>query len=196
MEIRPIMAMFALLSISSMALADETLLTGFGSSDTQPFTLTFSDGTFNQGSAAATWTSSGFGQVFRGTFSSVNLSSMGTPDTLRLDLNFNTIFSGTIDCIIGSSIGNQLGYSATASGLTGNQLMVFSRNVSLDAGSIVLSTVTRVALTVTDPNMTVDGLFAVSPIPEPAACSVLFGIAVLGFGSLRRRRTAPIGQNE
>ena len=175
--------------IGALSVSGQTLLTDYGSSDSQPFTAGYNDGTFTQGSNTATWSSSGFGQILRGTFTAVNLAAMGTPGSLQLDVTFNSSFSGTLDITIGSSVGNQLGYSYTGSSLTGTQTITFLRSASQDAGTIVLSSVSRVSITTSDPNFTLNTLSAVSAVPEPTTYAALFGVASLGFCMWRKRRS-------
>jgi len=190
MKIKFIITFLGCMMVAAAGLSGQTLLTDYGSADMQPFTVSYSDGTFSQGSNTATWSSSGLGQILRGTFTTVDLTAMGTPGTLELNLTFNSSFSGTIDYTIGSSVGNQLGYSYTGSGVTGTQTITFLRNASLDAGTINLSNVTRVSLTTSDPNFTLNTLSAVSAVPEPATYAALLGAASLGFVAWRRRRAA------
>ena len=168
----------------------QTLLTDYGSGDTQTFSPTFVTSTFTQGTNTGTFSGSNFGEILRGTFSPVNLSSMGTPGSLELNLTFNTTYSGSIDYIIGSSAGNVIGYSYTASSISGPTTISFLRNASLDAGSVILGSINRATLTADSPNFTLNTLSAVSAIPEPATYAALFGLGGLGLAAFRRRRTA------
>jgi hypothetical protein len=171
----------------------QTLLTDYGSGDTQAFTLSVVSSTFNQGATTGTFTGSSFGELLRGTFNPVNLTSMGTPGSLELNLTFNTTYSGSIDYIIGSSAGNVIGYSYAASSISGPSTIRFLRNASLDSGTVILSSINRAALTADSPNFTLNTLTAIaasSPIPEPSTYAALFGAAALGMAACRRRRPA------
>lgn len=170
----------------------QTLLTDYGSADAQPFTLVAetNPGSFTQGLNTGTFSTSGLGVSMRGSFAAVDLTAMGTPVTLQLNLTFNSSFSGTIDYLIGSSAGNVLGYSFTGSGLTGAQTITFVRNAGLDEGTVALSSINRATITADNPNFTLNTLSAVSAIPEPATFAALFGLASLSFCGVRRRRKA------
>lgn len=180
----------ALLLFSFLNVGAQTLITDYGSSDPQSFTLFLADGTFNQGANTATWVA-GSGSNLIGTFTAVDLTSLGTPTSLQLNLTFSGTFSGSLDYVIRSSVGNQLGYSFSGAGLTGTQTISFLRNASLDLGTILLSNVNRASLIANDSvNITLNTLSAVSAVPEPATYAALFGFAALGFGAVRRRRKA------
>lgn len=168
----------------------QTLLTDYGSSESQAFTLVAETniGSFTQGLNTGTFSTGGVGVSIRGSFSAVNLVSVGTPASLQLNLTFNSSFSGTIDYLIGSSAGNVLGYSFTGSGLTGAQTISFMRNALLDQGTVVLSSINRATLTADNPNFTLNTLSAVSAIPEPSTFVALVGFMALGFCAVRRRR--------
>lgn len=178
--------------ISALGVNAQTLLTDYGSSDPQPFTLTFETnaGSFTQGANTGTFSTSGVGVLIRGTFTAVDLTAIGAPGSLQLNLTFNTSFSGSIDYTIGSGPGTALGYSFTGSSLTGTQTITFLRNASLDTGSVTLSNINRATLTADSPNFTLNTLSAISAVPEPAAYAALFGVASLGFVAWRRRRPA------
>jgi len=190
MKLRLIWCTILSVIVSYTGLSAQTLLTDYGSSDPQAFTLVFENnaGSFTQGANTATFSVGALGALVRGTFNAVDLSSMGTPDSLQLNLTFNTSFSGTIDYLIGSSAGNVLGYSFTGSGMTGTQTVTFLRDASTDQGTVVLSNINRATLTADNPNFTLNTLSAVSAVPEPATYAALLGAASLGFVAWRRRR--------
>jgi len=192
MKLKLIFPAFLLVIGSYVGLSAQTLLTDYGASDPQAFTLVFENntGSFTQGANTATFSVGAVGALVRGTFSAVDLSSMGTPDSLQLNLTFNTSFSGTINYLIGSSAGNVLGYSFTGSSLTGSQTITFLRDATADQGTVVLSNINRATLTADNPNFTLNTLSAVSAVPEPATYAALLGAASLGFVAWRKRRAA------
>ncbi len=180
-----------LLVILSITTASaQVLLTSYGSANSNPFTLTFTDGSFSQGTNSGLFTGSGTGLILRGSFSAVDLSSFGMPTSLSLSLTFNTTYSGTLDYLIGSSAGNVWGYSYTASSLSGDQTIAFNRNANNDAGSVSSSSINRAALTADNPNFTLKTLSIPAAIPEPSTYVAVFGASALGFAVWRRRRTA------
>ena len=183
---------FLAVILTAVSASSQTLLADYGSSDAQAFTLTFetNGGSFSQGANTGTFSSSGAGLILRGTFANVDLSSMGVPGTLQLNVTFNTSFTGSIDYTIGSGPGTAYGYTFTGAGLTGTQTITFVRNSFLDAGTVVLSTINRATMTVDSPNFTLNTLMAVSAVPEPATYAAIFGLAALGFCAVRRRRRA------
>lgn len=170
--------------------AAQILVTDYGSAGSQPFNLFLADGSFNQGADTSTWVAGSASNLI-GTFTAVDLSSLGTPATLELNVTFNGSFSGSMDYVIRSSVGNQIGYSFSGAGLTGLQTISFLRNASLDVGTVALSSINRASLTTNDAvNITLNTLSAVSAIPEPSTYAALLGLASLGFGACRRRRAA------
>jgi hypothetical protein len=190
MKLKPLLVVWAGLILTCLSASAQTLLTDYGSADSQAFTLFYADGSFTQGANTATWVT-GSATNLIGTFTAVDLTSVGTPSSLQLNLMFNSSFSGSMDYVIRSSAGNQIGYSFSGAGLTGTQTVSFLRNASLDVGTILLSNVNRASLVTNDSaNITLNTLSAVSAVPEPATCAALFGIASLGFCVLRKRRKA------
>jgi hypothetical protein len=170
----------------------QTLLTDYGSSDTQAFTLAATTATFDQSLNEGTFTGTGTGDLIRGTFSSVNLAAMGTPFSLRLNLTFNTNYSGTIDYLIGSSAGNVIGYTYSAVSLTGLTSIDFLRKPDLDQGTVNLSGINRATLIADTPNFTLNTITAyaaASAVPEPATYAALLGLGGLGFAVYLRRRS-------
>lgn len=185
-----ITSIISLMLVAFTGAAAQTLLTDYGSSEPQAFTLVAetNTGSFTQGLNTGIFSAGGVGVSMRGSFSAVNLVSVGTPASLQLNLTFNSSFSGTIDYLIGSSAGNVLGYSFTGSGLTGSQTISFMRNALLDQGTVVLSSINRATITTDNPNFTLNTLSAVSAIPEPSTYVALVGLMTLGFCAVRRRR--------
>jgi hypothetical protein len=179
-----------LLAFFASAASAQTLLVDYGSADPQAFTLIAetNTGSFTQGLNTGTFSTGGLGVSMRGSFSDVDLTAMGTPGSLQLNLTFNNTFSGTIDYLIGSVGGNVFGYSFTGAGLTGTQTISFLRNASLDEGTVVLSAVNRVTVTSDNPNFTLNTLSAISAVPEPSTYAAFFGIVAISFCALRRRR--------
>ena len=192
MKLKTILCAVVAMVVSAISASAQTLLADYGSSDVQAFTLSFETnaGSFSQGVNTGTFSSSGAGLLLRGTFANVDLSSVGVPVTLQLNVTFNTSFTGSIDYTIGSGPGTAYGYTFTGAGLTGTQTITFVRNAFLDAGTVVLSTINRATMTVDSPNFTLNTLVAISAVPEPATYAGLFGLAALGFCAVRRRRKA------
>lgn len=165
------------------------LVTGWGTAAPQPFTMTSVDGSFSQTTSSAAWSGVGFGQLLRGSFSIVDVTTEGNPPLqLELSMFFNTVYNGTIDLRLRSSPGNQWGYSVAVPSLSGSQTLIFVRNAALDLGTPVGTAISSVQLNADDPNFTLDTLTA---IPEPATWALL-GVAVVGGVLMIRRRRASV----
>lgn len=179
--------LFFLTAIAGLASSySQIVFTGFGTSAPQPFTIVVADGTSSQTTSSTIWSSSGVGQLLRGTFTAVDGTSAGNPPSqLTLSLTFNSSYSGTIDLLLGSGPGASWGYSFTASSLTGFQNLNFSRNAALDVGLPVIGALNRVAITADNPNFTLDALSSVA-VPEPSTYAML-AMGIVGLVAYRRR---------
>jgi len=180
----PIFALFAFGS----TLQAQILLTGYGSSGSQPYTSNFTSGSVTVNTSNTLFTGSGEGIIARGSFSNVNVSSLGNPPVqLSLSLTFNATYSGVLSLQIGSGPGTAWGYTNTVSSLSGVQTLIFNRDVLGDAGIVNGTTINRVILTAENPNLTLDELSVVNPIPEPSSV-LLLGLGGAGLALLHYRR--------
>lgn len=104
-------------------------------------------------------------------FSITNLATYG-----KFIGSFTSSFTGTIN--IGGTYTGTLGESFDFT--TGNFSGATLGTLPTLSGGLVWNT----------SNFLSQGILTVSAVPEPATYAVLFGVAVLGFGAVRRRRKA------
>ena len=171
------------------------LLPSFGTDD---FTQFSTSGIFVATSNSATFSGSGVGVFLSGDFTqSVDISSIGVPTSIDLNLIFNSTYTGKIDLVIGSFNSSTFGstsvsYSMSAVSLSGLQTIKFLRDANPAVGILNLSAINFATLTADNPDFALNTLsaLATSAIPEPSTFAALFGAAALGLAACRRRRPA------